>query len=41
MIVANQRSNRVDQVKVSVSSGALTSTGASIELPSPVCVVVR
>lgn len=41
MLVANQRSNRVTTFSVDPRHGGLSPTGHSVEVPSPVCVVVR
>ncbi len=41
MLVANQRSDRLSSFTVDAHSGALTPTEHSLEIPSPVCVVIR
>ncbi len=41
MLVANQRSGRVVSFHVDVNNGRLTPTGHSVEVQSPVCVVLR
>ena len=41
MLVANQRSNNVVTFHIDEDDGLLTPTGHSLDVPTPVCVVLR
>jgi 6-phosphogluconolactonase len=40
MLVANQRSGSVVSFHIDADTGRLAATGLSVDVPSPVCVVV-